>query len=216
MRIGIIGSGHVGRTIADGALRGGHEVRIGAREPGKTELTDWADAAGDAGEVVGIEEAAAFGALLVNATTGTGSVDALRAAGSGNLGGKTLIDIGNAVEQTDNGMVLAHPSDDSLAEEIQREFPDLRVVKALNTMHREVMTTPEALPGDHTVFICGDDSVAKDEVRGLLAEWGWKEENILDLGGLRAARGLEMFVILWVDLFAALDRQLFNVAVVRA
>jgi predicted dinucleotide-binding enzyme len=216
MRIGIIGSGHVGMTIADGALRAGHEVRIGARDPSKPELGVWAQGAGEQGDVVGIEEAGAFGELLVNATTGTGSVDALRTAGADNLAGKTLIDIGNAVQRTDKGMVLTHPSDDSLAEEIQREFPDLRVVKALNTMHREVMTTPDSVAGDHAVFICGNDEAAKDQVRGLLGEWGWKGENIVDLGDLHAARGMEMFVIFWVDLYAAVDRELFNLAVVRA
>jgi hypothetical protein len=196
VRIGIIGAGNVGKTIAEGAERAGHEVKLGGR-----------------GEQA---EAAEFGELIVNATDGDESLDALKAAGAENLAGKTLIDIANAGSSGSGGFVLTHPSDDSLAEEIQREFPDLRVVKSLNTMHREVMTDPEKLSGDHAVFVCGNDDAAKAEVRGLLEEWGWKPDDILDLGDLTAARGLEAFVVLWLKLYAAVDRELFNIAVIRA
>jgi predicted dinucleotide-binding enzyme len=215
MRIGIIGSGNVGRTIAGGALRSGHEVRLGARNPDKPELRDWLDDAGEGASLTEIAEAAEFGELLVNATDGNASIEALRVAGAENLAGKTLIDIANAGAGGPGGFVLSHPSEDSLAEEIQREFPDLRVVKSLNTMHREVMTEPDKLAGDHTVFVCGNDESAKTQVLGLLEEWGWTPDNILDLGDLTAARGLEAFVVLWLKLYAAVDRELFNVAVVR-
>jgi predicted dinucleotide-binding enzyme len=215
MRIGIIGSGNVGRTIADGALRSGHEVRLGARQPEKQELRDWLDGAGEGASLSDVGAAAEFGELLVNATPGTASIEALRAAGADNLDGKTLIDIGNAVTQGEAGLVMVYPSDDSLAEHIQREFAGVRVVKALNTMHRELMTTPEKVPGDHTVFICGDDGEAKAEVHRLLAGWSWKPENILDLGDLTGARAMEAFVLMWAKAYAALDRELFNVAVVR-
>lgn len=217
MRIGIIGSGNVGRTIADGALRSGHEARLGSRAPERQELRDWLADAGEGASLSGIEEAAEFGELLVNATTGTASLEALRLAEAEDLEGKTLIDIGNAVNQTEDGLAMAYPSTDSLAEAIQREFPGLRVVKALNTMHREVMTEPEKVNGgSHTVFICGNADEAKAEVRGLLEGWGWRPETILDLGDLTAARGMEMYVALWLKTFAAVDRELFNVAVVRA
>jgi predicted dinucleotide-binding enzyme len=216
MRIGIIGSGNVGRTIADGALGSGHEVRLGARHPEKQELRDWLDGAGDGAGLGDIESAAEFGELLVNATDGDGSLEALRAAGEGNLAGKTLLDIANAGSSNEHGFELTYVNDDSLAEEIQRAFPDLRVVKALNTMDRHLMTAPDGIPGDHTAFICGDDGGAKGEVRGLLEEFGWKRDNILDLGDLSAARSLEMLVPLWVRLHSALDGQLFQLAVVRS
>jgi predicted dinucleotide-binding enzyme len=216
MRIGIIGSGHVGRTIADGALRAGHQVRLGARVPEKPELRHWLEETGGAGSLSEIEDAAEFGRLLVNATTGDGSLEALRSAGAENLSGKTLLDIANAGTSGEHGFELTYVNDDSLAEEIQREFPDLRVVKALNTMHREVMATPDAVPGEHSVFICGNDDGAKAQVRQLLADFRWKDQNVIDLGDLSAARALEMFVPLWVRIYSALDGQLFNIGVVRA
>lgn len=216
MRIGIIGSGNVGRTIADGALRSGHEVWLGARNPEKPELRDWLEGAGEDASLSDIEGAAEFGELLVNATDGDGSLDALQAAGAENLAGKTLLDIANAGGFDEHhSFVLTYANDDSLAEEIQRAFPDLRVVKALNTMHRRLMTSPDALPEDTTALICGEDDAAKAEVIGLLEDFGWKRENVIDLGDLSAARAMEMFVSLWVRLNSALDRQLFGVAVVR-
>ena len=216
MRIGIIGSGGVGRTIADGALRAGHRVRLGARVPEKPELRDWLETAGGDASVSEIEGAAEFGRLLVNATTGDGSLDALRSAGEENLSGKILLDIANAGNSTEHGFELTYVNDDSLAERIQAEFPELRVVKALNTMHREVMATPDELPGDHAAFICGNDERAKSQVRELLGDLRWHDENVIDLGDLTASRALEMFVPLWVRLYSALDGELFNIAVVKA
>jgi 8-hydroxy-5-deazaflavin:NADPH oxidoreductase len=216
MRIGIIGSGNVGRTIADGALAAGHEVRLGARNPEKPELSEWVDGTGDNGSLGGIEEAAEFGELLVNATEGDGSLEALLSAGAENLAGKTLLDIANAGSfDEQHNFVLTYVNDDSLAEEIQRTFPDLRVVKALSTMHRVLMTNPDALPAPTTALICGDDGEAKAEALALLEGFGWKPENVIDLGDLSAARAMEMFVSLWVRLNSALDRELFGVAVVR-
>jgi 8-hydroxy-5-deazaflavin:NADPH oxidoreductase len=217
MRIGIIGSGNVGRTIADGALGAGHEVRLGARTPGKPEVREWLEGAADGATVGTIGEAAEFGELLVNATDGDGSLDALQAAGAENLAGKTLLDIANAGSfDEEHNFVLTYANDDSLAEEIQRAFPDLKVVKALNTMHRLLMTNPGALPAPTTALVCGNDEQAKAEVLGLLRDLGWKPENVIDLGDLTAARATEMFVSLWVRLNSALDRQLFGVAVVRS
>jgi 8-hydroxy-5-deazaflavin:NADPH oxidoreductase len=216
MRIGIIGSGNVGRTIADGALRAGHQVRLGARMPERPELRDWLEEASEAASLSEIDGAAEFGELLVNATTGNGSLEALAGAGEENLAGKTLLDIANAGTSTEHGFELSYVNNDSLAERIQAGFPDLRVVKALNTMHREVMATPEKIPGDHAVFICGNDGEAKAQVRELLGDFRWREENVIDLGDLTAARALEMFVPLWARLYAALDRQLFNIAIVRS
>jgi hypothetical protein len=216
MRIGIIGSGHVGMTIADGALRAGHQVRLGARTPEKPELRDWLERAGEGASLSEIDGAAEFGDLLVNATAGDGSLEALRTAGAENLAGKTLLDIANAGDSVDGGFELTYVNDVSLAEEIQRAFPELHVVKALNTMHREVMATPEKVPGDHAVFICGNDEEAKAQVRQLLGDFRWRDENVIDLGDLTASRALEMFVPLWVRINSALGGRLFNISVVRA
>jgi predicted dinucleotide-binding enzyme len=201
MRIGIIGAGNVGGTIAEGAERAGHEVRLGARSPKEGQVP--------------IADAAEFGELLVNATDGDGSLDALRAAGDENLAGKTLLDIANAGRSVDGGFELTYVNDDSLAEEIQRAFPDLRVVKGLNTMTRHLMAEPNKLAGDHTALICGNDDAAKSEVRSLLEGFGWKPDNILDLGDLTAARALEMLVPLWARLYSSLGSEMFQIAVVR-
>jgi predicted dinucleotide-binding enzyme len=115
MRIGIIGSGNVGRTIADGALSSGHEVRLGGRHPEKQELRDWLDGASDGASLGDIESAADFGELLVNATDGDGSLEALGAAGEENLAGKTLLDLANAGRSTEHGFELTYVNDDSLA-----------------------------------------------------------------------------------------------------
>ncbi len=215
MRIGIIGSGNVGKTIADGALTAGHEVRLGARSPDNPKLREWVDGAGNNAGLTGIQEAAEFGELLVNATDGDGSLDALRTAGTENLAGKTLLDIANAGSFDDrHNFILTYANDDSLAEEIRRAFPDVRVVKALSTMSRVLMTDPDALPSPTTALICGDDGDAKAEVLSLLEDFGWKQENVIDLGDLTAARAMEMFVALWVRLNSTLDRELFGLAVV--
>jgi 8-hydroxy-5-deazaflavin:NADPH oxidoreductase len=215
MRIGIIGSGNVGRTIGDGVLRSGHEVRLGARQPEKPELREWLEGAGEGASLGEIADAAEFGELLVNATDGDGSLDALSAAGAENLSGKTMLDIANAGRSIDGGFELTYVNDDSLAEEIQRQFPDLRVVKGLNTMTRHLMAEPGNLPADHTALICGNDDAAKGEVRSLLEGFGWKPDNILDLGDLSAARALEMLVPLWARLYSALGSELFQIEVVR-
>jgi predicted dinucleotide-binding enzyme len=106
---------------------------------------------------------------------------------------------------------------DSLGEQVQREFPDVRVVKALNTVNCEIMIAPSRLTGDHELFICGNDAAAKHEVTNRLSEWfGWKPGSIIDLGDISNSRGTEMFLALWVRLWGALGTPHFNIHVVRA
>jgi predicted dinucleotide-binding enzyme len=105
---------------------------------------------------------------------------------------------------------------DSLGEQIQRAFPDTRVVKTLNTMNAYVMIEPSRVPGRHSVFVAGEDAAAKETVRGLLGEFGWPEEAIIDLGGIRAARGTEMYLPLWLSLMGVLGTGDFNIQVVKA
>jgi predicted dinucleotide-binding enzyme len=111
---------------------------------------------------------------------------------------------------------LAVANTDSLGEQIQRVFPNARVVKALNTMNCQVMVEPARVPGEHDVFLCGDDTDAKAAVAGLLEEFGWSKERIVDLGGIRSARGMEMYLPLWLSLFGMVGTGDFNIAVVRA
>jgi predicted dinucleotide-binding enzyme len=160
-------------------------------------------------------DAAAHGELVVNATAGEASLDALREAGEANLAGKVLVDIANGLDFS-RGMppTLLVANTDSLGERIQRAFPAVRVVKALNTMNALLMVNPRQLAdGDHTVFLCGDDPEAKALVTRLLTELGWRD--VIDLGDLTAARATEMVLPIWLRLTGTLQTPAFNFKVVR-
>ena len=143
---------------------------------------------------------------------GSRSRDNARAAGEGNLRGKVLVDVANPLDFS-KGMppTLTICNTDSLGEQIQRTFPAAKVVKALNTMNCFVMVNPALVPGDHNVFLCGDDADAKTLVTELLVDaFGWKRDNVLDLGGISAARGTEMLLPLWLRLWGALQNPNIN------
>jgi 8-hydroxy-5-deazaflavin:NADPH oxidoreductase len=201
MRIGVLGTGMVGRAISGKLAELGHDVRVGSRT------------AGD-GKVV-FADAAAHGEILFNCTAGSASLEALTAAGADNLDGKTLIDVSNALDFSGGGPALCVDTTESLGERIQTAFPAARVVKALNTMNCTVMVDPASVPGDHVVFVCGNDDAAKAQVRDVLQEIGWPVPRIVDLGDLTAARGAEMYVMLWVRLMGAVGGPQFNIAVNR-
>jgi predicted dinucleotide-binding enzyme len=201
MRIGVLGTGMVGRAISGKLAELGHDVRVGSRT------------AGD-GKVV-FADAAAHGEILFNCTAGSASLEALTAAGADNLDGKTLIDVSNALAFSGGGPALFVDTTESLGERIQAAFPAARVVKAFNTMNCTVMVDPASVPGDHVVFVCGNDDSAKAEARALIGEIGWPEPRIVDLGDLTAARGTEMYVMLWVRLMGALGGPQFNIAIER-
>ncbi|WP_087874314.1 NADPH-dependent F420 reductase [Arthrobacter globiformis] len=154
--------------------------------------------------------------MVINATPGTVSLEVLAAASTKILSGKVLIDVANPLDHSAGfPPSLSISNTDSLAETIQRAFPTARVVKALNTMRADVMVAPDRLAGgDHDVFIAGDDAEAKDVVAGLLREFGWRPEHIRDLGGLDAARGMEMWLPLWLRIFLKQGDSLFNIKVV--
>jgi predicted dinucleotide-binding enzyme len=203
VRVGVLGTGVVGRTIAAKLRELGHDVLVGSRTTSE--------------DAVPFADAAAHGELVFNCTAGVHSLAALEAAGAENLAGKLLIDVANPLDFS-AGMppTLAVANTDSLGEQIQRAFPDAKVVKALNTMNCEVMVEPGKVPGSHNVFLCGDDADAKLRVSDLLESFGWRAESVVDLGGIEAARGAEMYVAFWVRLWGALGTGYFNVAVVRA
>jgi predicted dinucleotide-binding enzyme len=227
MAIGILGTGAVGQTLSARLVEQGLSVTIGTRDVSQTlkrevegpsgprPFRDWM------GEnpLVKLEtfaEAAAHGEVVINATAGQGSLDALRRAGPENLKGKILIDVANALDFS-HGMppTLFVSSTDSLAEQIQRAFPDVKVVKALNTMNNAVMVHPERVGGgDHHVFVSGNDAGARGQVAEYLKRWfGWR--HVMDLGDLSSARGTEMVLILWVRLLQTLNTSSFNFKIVR-
>ena len=214
MRIGVLGTGVVGQAIATRSAEVGHEVMMGARDRGNEKAVAWAEKYG--GAAGSFADAAAHAELVVNATPGLVSVDALRLAGAENLAGKTLLDISNALDHSVGfPPVVGVGVDDSVAERIQREFPDARVVKGLNTMNCQVMVDPGRLTGAHDVLIAGEEAAAKAEVVSLLEAFGWPRDAVRDLGGIQAARGLELYVALWVNLMGRLGTADFNIHVVR-
>ena len=202
MRIGVLGTGVVGTTIAGKLRELGHDVLIGSRS------------AGD--DAVPFADAAAHGELVFNCTNGAASLDALNAAGAENLSGKVLVDVSNALDFSQGPPPIVGVSiDDSLGERIQRAFPEARVVKALNTMNTNVMVDPSVIAGEHDVFVSGNDEEAKARVVELLESFGWPDDRILDLGDITAARGQELYVAFWVRLMGPAGGPSFNIHVVR-
>ena len=206
----------VGRTLGTKLAELGHEVRMGSRDAGNESAVEWAQGAGENASVGTFADAAEFGELLINATSGGASLQALGAAGAENLAGKVLVEVANPLDFS-GGMppTLSVSNDDSLGEQIQEAFPDARVVKALNTVNASVMVEPHALEESTNVFVCGNDSGAKAQVIELLETFGWLSGDIIDLGDISAARGTEMYLPLWLRLMGALDTPQFNIRVVR-
>ena len=215
MRIGVLGTGGVGRTIATKLVELGHEVTMGSRTHDNESAAEWV-ASADAGAAQGtFADAAGFGELVVNCTSGAGSVEALRAIPREHLSGKTLVDVANPLDFSGGALSLFTEIDDSLAEQLQREHPEAHVVKTLNTVNANVMVEPARVPGAHDVFVCGNDDRAKAEVVELLEGFGWPREHVLDLGDLAAARGLEAYLLLWIRLRGLTGTSDFNIRVVR-
>jgi 8-hydroxy-5-deazaflavin:NADPH oxidoreductase len=203
MQVGILGAGPVGQTLATKLRELGHDVSIGTRTP-REGAVSYSDAARDAD-------------LLINATGGTASLEALASAGAENLAGKVLIDVSNALDPS-RGMPprVAVANDDSVGEQIQRAYPDTRVVKALNTVNMQVMVDPAGVPGDHVLFVAGDDEGAKSQVVELLGSFGWPAERIVDLGDITGARAMEQYLVLWLGLLVRLGHGRFNISLNQA
>jgi 8-hydroxy-5-deazaflavin:NADPH oxidoreductase len=197
-------------------IQAGHKVRMGSRNAGGEKALAWVKANGANASQGTFAEAAAFGAIAFNCTSGTGSLEALQAAGAANLNGKALVDVANPLDFS-KGMPpsLSICNTDSLAERIQRALPDVKVVKALNTMSAPLMVNPAQLAGgDHSVFLCGNDAGAKAAVTGILKQdFGWKD--VLDLGDITAARGMEMILPVWLRLWGGLKTPIFNFKIAR-
>ena len=198
--IAILGSGRVGKTLAGGLAKAGHDVVVGSRTPAETTAA-WQD--GPAVVVTSVDEAVAGADIVINATPGDSAVDRLGALGT-QLAGKVLIDVSNATDRGPDGAPggLVYPNG-SLAEHLQRALPDTRVVKTLNTMLFMVMAAPQSLSNPPTAFLSGDDADAKATVAGLLTDLGWKADQIVDLGGVATARGPEAVMLLVPDIMRA-------------
>jgi predicted dinucleotide-binding enzyme len=214
MKIAVLGTGVVGQTIASRLVSLGHEVTMGSRTADNEAAAEWASSAGAGASQGTFADAASFGELVFNCTHGTASLDALAAAGAENLSGKVLVDVANALELVDGRPTVA-PGAESVAERIQAAFPEARVVKSLNTMNCDVMVDPARVPGEHDVFVAGNDAGAKEEVIALLESFGWARERIVDLGDISGARAAELYVVLWIRLYGAFGTGQFNIHVVH-
>lgn len=230
MKIAVIGTGAVGQTLASKLLELNHDVMIGTRnvsekltngtkdKNGNPPFNQWLETHSKA-KLGTFAEAASFGEIIINATNGSNSVKALILAGAKNLTGKVLIDIANPLDLS-NGMppslLPGLNNTNSLAEEIQKTFPDVQVVKTLNTMWAGIMINPGLLGnGDHINYICGNSPQAKSKVQKLLNQFGWKNENIIDLGDITGARATESVLLIWLRIMGAIKEGVFNFKIVR-
>jgi 8-hydroxy-5-deazaflavin:NADPH oxidoreductase len=216
MKIAVLGTGVVGQTIGSKLCTLGHEVRMGARTAGNDKAVAWANSAGARASQGTFAQAAAFGEILFNCTSGGGSLPALQAAGEPNLRDKVLVDIANPLDFS-KGMppTLFVSNTDSLGEQIQRAFPSTKVVKTLNTITASLMVDPGTLAdGDHDLFMSGNDAGAKARVSEIVRSWfGWK--NIIDLGDITTARATEAYLLLWLRLYGVCGTPQLNVHVRR-
>jgi predicted dinucleotide-binding enzyme len=227
MRIGVLGTGIVGQTISAKLATLGHEVMLGTRdvaalrartEPamGQTEPFGAWHQQHPQIQVGTFAQAAAHGETVFNCTSGTVSLEALRQAGEAALNGKILVHVANPLDFSGGfPPTLSVVNTDSLGEQIQRAFPQVRVVKTLNTVTAAVMVAPQQVAGgDHHLFIGGNDAAAKAQVVEWLETWfGWRQ--VVDLGDISTARAAEMYLPLWLRLMGALQTPLFNVRLVR-
>ncbi len=215
MRIGVLGTGAVGRTIATKLVALGHEVKMGSRSAGNEAADGWSAEAGDRASADTFAEAAEFGELAFNCTAGAGALDAVGSAADG-LRGKLLIDVSNPLQFPDGPPTLFVGISDSLGEQIQRALPETAVVKSLNTMNADVMVDPELVPGEHAAFVCGDDDEAKARVVELLGELGWPPERVVDAGDITGARATEAYLLIWLRMMGWVGGPHFNIVVSRA
>jgi hypothetical protein len=213
MKIGVLGTGIVGETLATKIIQLGHEVMMGSREEANIKATTWAKDMGPRASFGTFANASAFGDILFNCTLGSASLGALRHAGAENLRGKILIDTANPIDYSSEHWMLTVCNNDSLGEQIQRTFPATKVVKTLNTMNANIMVEPRKLSEKSDVFVSGNDIDAKATVISMLRDWfGWR--SIVDLGDITTSRSVEMYVILWHTLRNAISSPRFNIKVV--
>ena len=225
MKIAIIGTGTVGRTLASKLVELNHDVTIGTRNVvdkltstakdnyGNPSFVEWHKANSKV-KLGTFADSASFGELLINATNGSNSVTALIQSGTKNLTAKVLIDVANPLDFS-NGMppslLPGLNNTNSLGEEIQKTFPDTMVVKTLNTMWCGLMVNPKLIGnGDHINFISGNNEEAKIKVRKLLHQFGWTDENIVDLGDITAARATESLLPIWLRIMGVTKSGAFN------
>lgn len=223
MQISVLGTGTVGQVLAQKLHSLGHSVYMGTRNVAETHKRTEPDAWGNMGvgtwlaqnpqiELLTFQEAVKKGNdFIIFAMNGSVALAALDMVGEELLNGKILVDISNPLDFSQGfPPSLFVCNTESLGEQIQNAFPSLKVVKTLNTMSNPIMVNPNLLAGNHSVFVSGNDTEAKNQVAELLKSFGWKAENILDLGDITTARGTEMLLPIWLRLYGKLQTPMFN------
>jgi 8-hydroxy-5-deazaflavin:NADPH oxidoreductase len=228
MNIAVFGTGMVGQAIASRLAELGNNVTMGTRDVARSieknqkdhsgkSFNEWYTEWKDKVALSTYRDAAAHAEVIFNCTSGNGSVDALTLAGKDVLKGKVLMDVANPLDFSNGAPPSLNPCNtDSLGEVIQRTFPELHVVKTLNTMNCFLMVNPTLVPGDHNVFLSGNNAEAKSKAKAILSSFGWKEKNILDLGDITTARGTEQLLPIWLRLWGSLKTPMFNFNIVVA
>jgi predicted dinucleotide-binding enzyme len=229
MNIAVLGTGAVGKALTTRLTELGHTVYMGTRNAAdslaKTQADNWGNPAIGTWiqehpevQLVPFQEAVEKGSdLLVFAMNGAAAFQCLDAVGEALLNGKVMIDLSNPLDFSKGfPPSLFVCNTESLGEQIQAKYPDLKVVKTLNTMSNPVMINPKLIEGDHTVFVSGNDPEAKATATQLLKSFGWEDRNIIDLGDITTARGTEMVLPLWVRLYGKLQTPFFNFHINRA
>jgi len=213
MKIGVLGTGAAGQTVAEKLIALGHDVMMGARSADNEKVLGFAQRTG--GRAGTFADASAHGEMVINCTRGDTSL-AMLSGLAAELRGKVLIDVANPLDFSQGFPPhLTVSNTDSLAEQIQRALPETFVVKSLNTVNAAVMIEPSRVPGPHTVFVSGNDQKAKGKVMDFLRSLGW--QSIIDLGDITSARAAEQLLPLWVRLYSALgNNAIFNIAVMEA
>lgn len=225
MTYAVLGTGTVGRAIAGRLAELGHQVTVGTRDPeatlarrepdgmGNPPYAAWAADHPDVA-LATFADAAATADVVIHAGNGAAALELLSEAGADNLAGKVLVDISNPLDFSAGFPPTLFVKDtDSLGEQVQRAFPEARVVKTLNTLTAELMVRPGSLPEASTVFVSGDDAEAKAVVAAMLTEFG--HTDVIDLGDITTARGAEMLLPVWLRLMGSLGTATFNFKIVR-
>jgi len=203
MKIAVLGTGIVGDTIGSKLIELGHSVMMGSRTSANEKAKDFVSKHNGKADAGTYTDAASFGEIIFNCTSGGGSIEALK------------MDLANPLDFSKETPSLAISNTNSLGEEIQKTFPKANVVKTLNTMWCGLMVNPAMINGgDHSVFISGNDDGAKKKVKEILKSFGWAENNILDLGDISKARGTEMYLPLWLHIYGATKNGVFNIKIV--
>ena len=218
MKIGILGTGMVGNTIGSKLVKLGHETMMGSRTADNEKGKEFSKVNSSKASHGTFADAAKFGEVIFNCTSGGVSLNVLQMAGDANLNGKILIDVSNPLDFSKGMPPILVPSlsnTTSVGEAIQSAYPDVLVVKTFNTMNTNLMMNPSLIKGEHDVFICGNDEGAKNKVKEMLSWFGWKPDNIIDLGDITGSRGVEMILPLWIRLWGIYQSPNFNFKIVR-